>query len=94
MMKDDKAVNMPNIRKEYQQLSVEEQMEEFMFLGLRMMEGISQKDFKEYFKEELPEDYRRVVEKYVASGHLKQKDDRIMLTEKGIDVSNVIFSEF
>ena len=29
------------LREEVQELPIEEQMEEFMFLGLRMMEGVS-----------------------------------------------------
>ena len=94
VMKDDKAVNMPDVRKEYQQLSVEEQMEEFMFLGLRLMEGVTESDFKNTFGEAYPEQYVKTIKKYTSMGMLKCIENRVFLTEEGINVSNVILSEF
>ena len=81
-------------KKEVKILSVQEQMEEFMFLGLRMCRGISIRSFEEYFKCSMPENYLRVVEKYISMGLLKKENDCVMLTDEGINVSNVIMSEF
>ncbi len=60
--------------------------EEFFFLGLRMMEGV---DAAPYW-----EDYGKVIEKLQIQGLLKEKDGRICLTERGIDVSNYVFAQF
>lgn len=83
-----------NLCIERQELSKEEQMEEFMFLGLRMMEGISINEFREYFNEDMPGQFYDVIEKYKAMGLMQCKNNRIMLTKDGINVSNTIFSEF
>ena len=77
-----------------EKLSVEEQMEEFMFLGLRMMKGISKQRFAKNFGMEIEEIYGKQIEKMKKSELLEEKNDRIYLTEKGIDISNAVFVEF
>ena len=69
-------------------------MEEFMFLGLRLREGISRSEFRQLFGRQLEHVYGPVLEKYIASGHLISDGDRLYLSDRGIDVSNVIFSDF
>lgn len=75
-------------------LERKEQMEEFMFLGLRMRKGISRKDFLENFNVEMEAVYGEVIKKMVAQGLLKQREGQIFLTEEGISVSNYVMSEF
>lgn len=72
------------------------QMEEFMFLGLRMTEGISEKEFYKRFGVSLMDVYGNVIQKYQKIGMLQRIADtgRIALTEQGIDVSNRILSDF
>ncbi len=75
-------------------LDKKQRMEEFMFLGLRMTEGVSRKEFKERFGAELEGVYGTVLQKLCSQGMLEQKEGRISLTEEGIFVSNYILSEF
>ena len=75
-------------------LSREEQMEEFMFLGLRMLQGISKTAFHEMFGKEIENVYGEQICKLKDIKLLEEKADRIYLTEKGIDVSNAVFVEF
>lgn len=75
-------------------LSKQEAMEEFMFLGLRMMQGIKEQQFLEQFHISVQSVYGDVVEKFVGMGLLEQTDGRICFTKKGIDVSNSILCEF
>lgn len=75
-------------------LSGKDAMAEFMYLGLRCMKGVSAQDFHEKFGVVLSEIYGNVIEKYSALGLIERKGDRIALTRKGIDVSNVIFADF
>jgi len=77
-----------------EKLSIEEQMEEFMFLGLRMMNGISRRKFRKAFGKEIEEVYGKQIEKLKKLLLLEENGDRIHLTEKGIDVSNSVFVEF
>lgn len=76
------------------ELSVDEQMEEYMFLGLRKMAGINMEDFAYTFSKNIEDVYREVIEENIHNGLLKKTGSRLMLTSRGIDVSNVVMSEF
>lgn len=88
------------LREEEQVLSVEEQMEEFMFLGLRMTDGISPDKFFETFGTPIDKVYPGIVEDFCKKGLLRQQRDdrtgekRINLTTYGLDVSNYVMAEF
>lgn len=82
------------LQKEVHILSKEEKMEEFMFLGLRRMKGISEKRFLNLFQKDIMEVYGEKIEKGVQIGVLWRKDGRIGLTERGIDISNMVLTEF
>lgn len=82
------------IQEDIQILSTKEQMEEFMFLGLRKMEGISEKKFKECFDTSIDDIYGHELEKLLAEELLERKDGTIQLTCHGIDVSNYVFATF
>lgn len=69
-------------------------MEEFMFLGLRMTEGVSFDSFFQRFGIEMTEVYGKVISHFVKSGLLAQTDKGIALTRRGIDLSNQVFTEF
>ncbi len=85
---------LSELQKEVHILSKEEKMEEFMFLGLRRMKGISEKRFLNLFQKDIMEVYGEKIEKGVQIGVLWRKDGRIGLTERGIDISNMVLTEF
>lgn len=74
--------------------SLKEDMEEFMFLGLRMIEGVSINKFKEKFSKDINDLYGEIINKNKKLGLLDEEDGRIYLTDKGIEVSNWVMSEF
>ncbi len=85
--------------KDVEVLSREDQMEETMFLGLRTMKGVGAEKFYESFGLSLKEVYGEVIEKLLGQGLLewtgeKSLDSYLRLTERGIDVSNYVMSEF
>ena len=88
------VTNETDTRIERNVRSEKEHMEEFMFLGLRMMRGISKAEFADRFGVTVDKVYSAVLEKYIGYGLLREEGDRIFLTPEGIDVSNVIFQEF
>ena len=69
-------------------------MEEFMFLGLRKLQGISQKEFYESFGKEYMQVYGKVHEKMICQGLLEEEGDMVRLSKRGIDVSNYVMGEF
>lgn len=85
------------LREEVQELPIEEQMEEFMFLGLRMMEGVSERSFFENFGRRFEEVFPGVIEKHEKLGLLEVTGEEFVhlkLTSHGIDVSNQVFVDF
>ena len=85
---------LEQIRKEVTVLSRNEQIEEFMFLGLRMTEGISEKLFKETFGVRIMDIYGDILQKYEAIGFMEHIETKWCLTRKGIHVSNHILADF
>ncbi len=75
-------------------LSENERMEEFMFLGLRMTRGISEREFREKFGRTVEKVYGPVLRKHCADGLLRREGGRIALTARGMDLSNVVMADF
>lgn len=82
------------VYEETEVLSAQEQMEEFMFLGLRKMKGISGTEFEKSFGRTLDEVYGDTLDKLQSQGLIERAGDELRLTERGIDVSNYVFAEF
>lgn len=85
---------LESIRENHQKLSKQEQMEEFMFLGLRMTEGISIEEFEKQFDVSLKEIYGAQTDKLISQRLMKEEDGNLFLTERGIDISNYVMAEF
>ena len=83
-----------DVVEEREELSLTDEKAEFMYLGLRMMQGISRKEFEKYFGESLMECYGEEINRCERQGLLECQGDRIFLTKRGIDVSNRVFAEF
>lgn len=79
---------------EKEELSQKEQMEEFLFLGLRCIEGIRKQDFFDEFQVKIEDIYGDIITKLIKTGLLETKGDFLQLTERGIDISNSVFVEF
>lgn len=82
------------VTQEILHLTEENEMEETMFLGLRLMEGVSKENFLRYFHKDIYEIYGKVLSKFINKGFLLDEGGFIRLTEAGIDVSNSILCEF
>lgn len=76
------------------ELSREEQMEEYMFLGLRLMEGVTKSGFAQRFGRTMEEVYGSVIDHHCAEGLLAVDRDCVRLTDRGIDVSNYVMADF
>lgn len=77
-----------------EELGEEERKAEFMFLGLRCMEGVSAERFEKKFHQSVEERYGKVLHKYENMGLMRLVNGNWQLTEQGIDVSNHIFADF
>lgn len=81
-------------RQDVQHLTEDEQMEEFMFLGLRCMQGVDTKRFSRQFGRQMETVFGDVIADLKKKELLKQTGKYIQLTQFGIDVSNYVFAQF
>ncbi|MEY7998976.1 radical SAM family heme chaperone HemW [Clostridium sp. Mt-5] len=74
--------------------SICDDMEEFMFMGLRKINGISMRNFKYRFDRDIYSVYGSIINKYIKKGILVVDGDRMYLNKRGIEVSNSVMCEF
>ncbi|MGN1156744.1 MAG: radical SAM family heme chaperone HemW [Agathobacter sp.] len=70
------------------------QMEEFMFLGLRMNAGVTRERFFREFGISIDGIYKDVLEHMKAEGLLYVGNGQIRLTDRGMDLGNYVMSQF
>lgn len=75
-------------------LTRREAMEEFFFLGLRQMKGVSLIQFAEEFGEDTVDWFEKAMIRNIKDGLLEEEGGWLRLTKKGIDVSNFVFERF
>lgn len=85
---------LESIYEEKEILSEKDRMAEFMFLGLRRMQGVSEAEFLRCFGRTMEEVYGPVLKRYQELHMLQREGGRIFLTERGIDVSNAVMADF
>ncbi len=69
-------------------------MEEFCFLGLRVVEGISARTFEKNFGKKIFDVFGSAIEKNLRRGLLEVDGDKIFLTERGMSLGNEVFADF
>ena len=69
-------------------------IEEFIFLGLRKMSGISLIEFKELYKRDIYELYGDVINKYTRLGLIAINQGKMRLTLEGVPISNTVMADF
>jgi len=74
--------------------TLEDKKKEYMMLGFRKIEGISISKFKEKFVDNPIYLYRESLNKLVKEGLIEITLDNIKLTNKGLDLANLVFEEF
>ncbi|MGN0292442.1 MAG: radical SAM family heme chaperone HemW [Lachnospiraceae bacterium] len=82
------------VPEEEERLTERDRMEEFMFLGLRLTRGICISEFEHRFSRSFAEVYGDAVRELKKDGLMGQEDDRLFLTDRGLDLSNYCFEKF
>lgn len=75
-------------------LSVDEVMSEAVFLGLRLVDGISRADFRERYGVDVGRRFRKQIARLEKKGLLECNDDCLRLTGRGLMLGNQAFAEF
>lgn len=86
------------IRENIEFIKLEDEMSEFMFLGLRRNKGIDLSEFEKRYNKTIEQVYPNVIEKLIKDGlmlkSINKEETRIFLTKKGFDLSNIVFEKF
>lgn len=72
----------------------EDKEKEFMLLGLRKIDGVSIQDFKAKYGKNPIYVFKESLQKLVEEGLLEVDLDKIKLTNKGLDLANLVWEEF
>lgn len=75
-------------------LTKKDMMSEFVFLGLRMTDGISERTFFKKFGIGIFEVFQKPLQKFIKTGHLVRENGKIRLSKEAVSVSNQIMCEF
>ena len=72
----------------------EDEMAEYMFLGLRLLKGVSEKEFVDRFGVSMKKKYNAQIDKLCKAGLVSLDNETVKLTTKGLDLANIVFMEF
>ena len=86
--------DIEKLHENIENLTKEDAIEEFMFLGLRKMAGVDVMDFQRRFGVPIENVYAKEIEHNVDKGLLIRQGDMLKLTEYGIDICNTVMSDF
>lgn len=75
-------------------IAYEDRMSEFMFLGLRLKDGVRGSEFENLFHQNLFEKYATSLRKLQHLGLIYVVEDCVRLTNLGLDLANQVFMEF
>ncbi|KJQ60371.1 MULTISPECIES: radical SAM family heme chaperone HemW [Streptococcus] len=88
------AVEAGNARVQEEVLTLKEQMEEEMFLGLRKKSGVSKKRFEEKFGLSFEDQYGAVVSELTERGLLVPDRDIVRMTKQGLFWGDTVAEKF
>ena len=89
-----KNAGVSDIQKNITKLSIKDEMSEFMFLGLRLTDGISKRMFTKKFTFTVEEIFGDVLKKHINNELLIDNGDFLKLSDRGLDISNYVLSDF
>lgn len=94
----EKYINLTSkdyqIRTIHERQDKEAKMKEYMLLGLRKIEGVKISEFKNKFVDNPIYLYKEILNKLTCEELIEIDIDNIKLTNKGIDLANLVWEEF
>jgi len=92
----DKYINSKEINDTHRKtsLNINEQLEEYLLMGLRLTEGISLVDFKKRFSIDFQKTFMPIIEKHSKNKNLKIQNNKIIVSKRGQKILNKILIDF
>jgi len=88
------SINQGNISGEYEVLSLNDRFNDYIITGLRTIWGIDPDFILNEFGKDFYHHVETMTEKFISTGKVKRENDRVMITKKGIFVSDQIISDY
>ena len=89
-----KNAGISDIRRNITKLSLRDEMSEFMFLGLRLTDGVSKTNFSQNYTFTVEEIFGDIIKKHINNKLLIDNGEFLMLSARGLDISNYVLSDF
>lgn len=99
--------NIPNIRKyiegwsrgrpqylNWEKVSLDEEMDETMMVGMRLLTGVNEKGFRDRFGRGLMEVYEKEIQELLKRDLVQFKDGFLRVTEQGLYLENLVSGAF
>ena len=83
-----------NAKRTEEKVTINQQIEEEFFLGLRLLDGINLQDIDKKYNINSNKLYKKVIEKNIKLGYLKLENNILKLTYKGLFYGNDVFADF
>lgn len=77
-----------------EEIDIEMEIGEYCILGLRLIDGIDKKRFKNRFGLDINTKFNEVIFKHINNGLLIDANEHIRLTDKGLDLANLVEVDF
>lgn len=90
----EEYLSNPLKRASENKISEKERIEEAIFLGLRLIQGINTEEFKALYNVDILQKYSKIIEKYIDYGFMIFENGYLKLTPQGILLSNSILADF
>ena len=87
-------MDAPILKEDVERITPEMELEEGIFLGLRLLDGIQLEEFNSRYEIDFMEKYTVAVEELMELGAIEVREGRLRLTESGIDISNYCMARF
>lgn len=87
-------IKAPTEKSTENKLTKQEMLEEKIFLGLRLKNGLNIANLNKMFNIDFEKKYKKILNKYIKSGHLSLKNGILQFNKSGILVSNYILADF
>lgn len=75
-------------------IDLNEEIGEYSIMGLRLIQGINKKDFEKRFNKNFRDIYGKMIDKHIKDGLLIEDEDHIYLSNKGLDLANIVEVDF
>ena len=79
---------------EFQELNPEQQMDETMMLGMRLLEGVAEEEFRRRFGVSYWDVYREAITELIGQGLVEEVQGYLRTTELGLLLENRVSAAF